>query len=679
MKPKHLKIITSILLIFIIGITSLFISLNSKTKLKSVSSQTQLKKLYDGDDTFISQLMIAIPTMPWSYFFSHSYYYSSSSAIPTEHATTSTDTFLIENSSSAAPNNVARNTSSKDYSTTNIQVENVDEADITKTDGDYIYSLSDNNVIITNVQDSKNIKIASKISIVTGTPEDLILYNNKLAVISEKGSYSENNTIVDIYNIEDKEHPTKVKNYELFEPYYTSRCIGNKLYVISSGSLREESDKIVTYYNEDNQQTELELKKIQYLKDVDSRKQTLISTVNLDSPTEPINLQSYLIDISNAYVSENNIYLLNKKNSYINIPPISSLFGLKGVFGFFAYLEGYYNNNSTSNYETEIYKFNIQNDGTIQYNTKTKIDGQTINQFSLDEYNNTLRVALYDNNGSKVVVFDNELNKIGETSYLAKGEKMYSSRFIGNKAYLITYKTLDPLYVIDLSSPTSPTVLGELKIPGYSTYLHPYDEDHLIGIGMETKEITNRNTSGKVISTTSKITGMKMALFDVSNVSNTTQISNTIIGDSRTTSAILTNHKALLFSKEKELLAIPVNNYAEDFEITDSSNEYSSTINSYTNYNKEYLSEGYLVYNINLNDGFTLKGKITHETSINSTSSYNIKTRLLRGLYIEDNLFTISEDLIKVNRLDNLKLINTLNIKTGTTTNAQKFDIEEEN
>ena len=77
---------------------------------------------------------------------------------------------------------------------------------------------------------------------------------------------------------------------------------------------------------------------------------------------------------------------------------------------------------------------------------------------------------------------------------------MYSSRFIGNKAYLVTYRTVDPLYVIDLSNPTKPTVLGELKIPGYSTYLHPYDENHLIGIGMETKETVRRDSFGKVIS-----------------------------------------------------------------------------------------------------------------------------------------------------------------------------------
>ena len=242
---------------------------------------------------------------------------------------------------------------------------------------------------------------------------------------------------------------------------------------------------------------------------------------------------------------------------------------------------------------------------------------------------------------------------------------MYSSRFIGNKAYLVTYKTIDPLFVIDLSNPSNPEVLGELKIPGYSTYLHPYDENHIIGIGMETEEQVYRDVNGRVISTTSKIVGMKMALFDVSNVNNPIQLSSTVIGDSRTTSAILTNPKALLFSKEKELIAIPVNNLAQDFEIADNFTTYSSLISSYTARQKNYVSEGYIVFNINLEDGFNKKGVITHENENYPAYYYSTKSfsKLLRGVYIDNNLYTVSEDKIKVNDLDTLKLLSELNIK----------------
>ena len=156
-----------------------------------------------------------------------------------------------------------------------------------------------------------------------------------------------------------------------------------------------------------------------------------------------------------------------------------------------------------------------------------------------------------------------------------------------------------------------------------------------------------------------------MALFDVTDVSNPVQISETIIGDRRTTSAILTNPKALLFSKEKQLIAIPVNNYSEDFEIASSNNSYSSIVNSYINYNKSYTAEGYFVYNINIENGFNLKGVITHQTPTKSNSAYKYynNSKLLRGLYIDENLYTVSETGVKVNNLNTLELISELKIK----------------
>ena len=382
---------------------------------------------------------------------------------------------------------------------------------------------------------------------------------------------------------------------------------------------------------------------------------------NLNQIEQPVKVNSYLMNVENAYVSENNIYLLEEKyEGYNNVPKISSIFGWKGILG--AFPQEYNRDEQIGTY-TNIYKFNLLEDGSIQYDKKAKEKGQTINQFSIDEYEGNLRIALYDSEGSRIAIFNNEMKKIGETPKLAEGEKMYSSRFLGNKAYLVTYKTVDPLFVVDLSNPRDPQVLGELKIPGYSTYLHPYDENHLIGIGMQTEEKVNRNSSGRIISTSSVITGIKMALFDVTDVNNPIQISDTIIGDSRTTSAILTNHKALLFSKEKELLAIPVNNYTEDFEVENTSNNYESIVNSYTDYKKDYVSEGYFVYNINLTNGFTLKGTITHEKTESKYAYYNNASRLLRGLYIDDNLYTVSEDYIKVNRLNDLQEISQLKIK----------------
>lgn len=664
------KIVIAIILIFILilsilGYKAMVID-NGKMEIVEISSKEELEAIYDRSVDEIS-IPSKLLTLPFSILYESSRSFTSSMGdVVINSSGITPDSYT----GSSAADSITSTQSTKEYSTTNIQVENVDEADITKTDGDYIYSLSEDKVVITDVKDETQIKIASEIKPEDSNtiPSDLILYNNKLIVISEKMKYSSsyyyyynnrNSTVVTVYDISDREQPKKIKDYQLEQPYYTSRCIDGRLYVISSGYLKEENDEIVTYYYEDGKQIDPGYKNIKRIKDIDTTDQTILSMLDLNNINESVKVNSYLMDVENAYVSENNIYLLEEKydGSYSN-PKISSIFGLKGILGVFEDDDEEYDYGSY----TYIYKFNLLEDGSIQYDKKAKEKGQTINQFSIDEYEGNLRVALYNSEGSRIVIFNDEMKKIGETEKLAEGEKMYSSRFLGDRAYLVTYKTIDPLFVIDLSNPENPQVLGELKIPGYSTYLHPYDENHLIGIGMQTEEKVNRDSSGRVRSTTATITGMKMALFDVTDVNNPIQISDTIIGDSRTTSAILTNHKALLFSKEKELLAIPVNNYTEDFEIENSSDEYESMVSSYTNYKKDYVSEGYFVYNINLTDGFTLKGTITHDKTKSKYSYYNA-SRLLRGLYIDDNLYTVSEDYIKVNSLDDLQEISQLKIK----------------
>lgn len=648
---RGVKALIVILIIAIIIAVITIVCNKDDTELKTVKSKQELLKIYEGDNSDLQELLARIFCMPFSMFY-HNY----------DVIEKVDNTWSIGIDSVGSTESSSSSSNTKDYSTTNIQVENVDEADIVKTDGDYIYSISEDNVIITDAKDPKQPKVVATIqSEDDDIPEDIILYKDKLVVISTKGNQTQRyyynnrmNTVVKIYNITSREKPMLTKSYEMYEPYYTSRCIDNVLYVISSGNLRKEDDKIVVGYNEDNMEKEMSIDKIKYLKDVKTTKQTLISTVDLNNETADIKLDSYLMNISNAYVSENAIYLLNQKYNNDSKIPIKLLFGFKGVFG----LEDYYEMDSESGYYTEIYKFDIKEN--VEYKAKTKVKGKTINQYSLDEKDNHLRIALYDNDGSRVAIFDEDLKQIGISDNVAKGEKMYSSRFIGDKVYFVTYKTMDPLFVMDLSNETKPKVLGKLKIPGYSTYLHPYDENHIIGIGMETKEIINRNSNGKVISTTAKVVGMKMALFDVSNVNSPVQISSVVIGDSRTTSAILTNPKALLFSKEKSLIAIPVNNYSQDFEVT-SSNNYETMINNYTKYSKPYNAEGYFVYNINVQDGFKLKGVITHEKT-NATYYYS-NSKLLRGLYIDNNLYTVSETMIKVNELDSLKAVGELKLK----------------
>lgn len=599
--------------------------------------------------------------------------------------------------SSSGNSSNSGNQESDDYSKTNVQVQSVDEADTTKTDGKYIYSISEENVLISDVQDPSHMKEVGNVSysFYGFAPNEILIYNNKLIVIYTNGKYlSTTKTATVVYSLDNIEHPKTIDSFELEGDYYTSRIVNGKLFVISSGYLKKrdgsndlsyspQKDKNTIYrnYTENNELKTIDLNNIKYIYGSEkSNMQSLVATYDLNK-NDNISVNSYLFNIKNAYITTENIYMLNTEwasdDNDNTLRHLLSLFGFKGIPGYLFSGNDY--DKYSSHSITNILKFNIQDDGSLKFANKASEKGSTINQFSLDEYNGNLRVALYDSSqGSKVVVFDSKLNKIGETSYLAKGEKMYSSRFLGNRAYLVTYKTIDPLFAIDLSNPNNPKVMGELKISGYSTYLHPYDENHLIGIGMQSSESVSRDLYGNPTRTTVAITGMKMALFDVSDISNPIQMSEVTIGDSKTTSAILKNHKALLFSKEKEIIAIPINGYSSDF-TAKGSDDTSSLVDSYISQlnSKSYIYQGYLVYKINLTDGITLKGKISHDVpSYNidnsdyaySSSSYyssiydRASAALIRGVWIGDNLFTISERYIKANKLNDLSEISTLHL-----------------
>ncbi len=658
MKNKKIIIIPilAILLLFVI------FSKTNNNEIRTIKSEKELYNLYNQKGETNLSLIQKLITLPFSILVEHSYsprYYNTWGGVDYK-----TDTMVEEDT--ATSSDITTGGTKKDYSKTNIQVEGVDEADILKTDGDYIYSISENKVIITNVEDSSKPIIESTIYNENNIPSDLLLYKNKLVIISAeindnivRGNssyryYDNKNTIVEVYDLKDKTNPKLLKKIELQEPYYTTRCINGKLYIFSKGYLREKDKKISIDYKEDNTTKKINTNNIYYLKDHFENYQTLIAELDLNN-IKDIKLSSYLIDISNTYISKNNIYLLDEDYSNGRIS-LKSIFGLKGVFGLIDAID---NDDYSYKSKTKIYKFNIDNKKGVTYLTNTTIEGSTINQYSLDEYNDNIRIALETNDGTRIAILDKNLKLLGETEKLEENERMYASRFIGDKAYLVTYKNTDPLFVIDLKDPKHPKVLGELKIPGYSTYLHPYDENHLIGIGMDTKEVINRDSNGNVTNSWATITGMKMCLFDVTDINHPKEIDKTVIGDSRTVSAILTNPKALLFSKEKQLLAIPVNNYQEDFSVKET-DSYEEEIENFTQ-KDNYISEGYFVYHIDLK-GFKLKGVINHEKDT-TPRYYYYPSKLLRGLYIEDNLYTVSESEIKINKLEDLKEISNLKLK----------------
>ena len=278
-----------------------------------------------------------------------------------------------------------------------------------------------------------------------------------------------------------------------------------------------------------------------------------------------------------------------------------------------------------------------------------EVPGRVLNQFSMDEFEGYFRIATTnsqwnrDRSANHVYVLDDSMETVGELEDLAPGERIYSARFMGERLYLVTFRNIDPLFVIDLADPENPTVLGKLKIPGYSDYLHPYDENHIIGVGKETIEDKDRDIAWQQ--------GVKLALFDVSDVEKPKQISKAEIGDRGSDSYALQDHKAFLFSKAKNLLVIPV----KVAEIDEDKYPEGVKPQQYG----DITFQGAYVFSLNLEDGFELEGKITHVEDEDKFKKsgyywYGDGEDIKRSLYMDDVLYTISDSKIKMNSLDDI-------------------------
>jgi len=523
------------------------------------------------------------------------------------------------------------------YSNTNIQVFGVDEADIVKTDGKYVYAVSGNTVVIIDAYPAENARILSKINM-GENPVEIFVNENKLVVFGS--------TFIKVYDISDRETPILTRDVSFDGNYFDSRMIGNYVYVIVSSPIYYSAENIeLPKISSDGKDQPIPANEICYFDAPDySYNFTTILSVNTQNDAEEISKETFLIgETQTIFVSTNNIYITTTKNSI--------------------YFTGITNGNNLNSMvypetteETIVHKISIA-DGKIEYKSWGEVPGHVLNQFSMDEYQGYFRIATttgwMENNN--VYVLDEGLEVVGRLEGIAPDEQIYSARFMGNRAYLVTFKKIDPLFVVDLKDPENPTILGELKIPGFSDYLHPYDENHIIGVGK------NAVDEGSF----AWYQGIKIALFDVSDPQNPVEISNYAIGDRGTDSYVLTDHKAFLFSRSKNLLVIPIS-LAKINE-----NEYPEGVPPYAY--GDFVWQGAYVFNVSLENGFVFKGGITHmENNVDYSyppysvyypySDYSVK----RSLYIGDVLYTISDGLIKMNNLDNLSEINEVALPGGS-------------
>lgn len=628
-----------------------------------------------------------------------------------------------------------------DYSSTNMQVEGVDEADIIKNDGKYIYAVSNNKILIIDAYPAEGMKIVSEINLNKTNLHDIFVNGNRLVVFGSSYDYSvpltgngaekmlypypvSQYTFANIYDISDRARPVLAHNISAGGYYITSRMIDGYVYMIINEPVTQ--DMPVPALRGSASFPDI------YYFDVPGSSYNYINIVAIDINAGTAVNKAFLVPYSeNVYVSKDNIYITYTKwldyrdffDKFVDeliIPAFPELSGRIAEIrsyklGKTAQLaeiqETIESHLSTLNpeqaaaaqktaqekmidFQTEIAKerertvvHKISISGMdVSYVAQGSVPGRPLNQFSMDEHKGNFRIATTVDSGffggpvimtasavtedmgmvksepssampvpgtdtpemiveedsmpsptiipprsnsvNNLYVLDANMNIVGKLEDLAPGERIYSARFMGQRAYIVTFRQVDPLFVVDLSSPSEPKVLGQLKITGVSQYIHPVNDTHIIGIGKEATE------EGFFM-------GLKMSLFDVSDVSNPKESAKFTIGDRGTDSQVLHDHKAFLYSPEKDLLVLPVMVAEIDW---------SKYPQGATWAYGEPKWQG--TYAFSVKNGLKVLGRVSHAT--NETESYEYyygQYTVSRSLFMDDVLYTMSNKMLKANSL----------------------------
>ncbi|WP_437876479.1 beta-propeller domain-containing protein [Sorangium sp. So ce513] len=284
---------------------------------------------------------------------------------------------------------------------------------------------------------------------------------------------------------------------------------------------------------------------------------------------------------------------------------------------------------------THLHKFDLTTDPSQpRYVASGSVPGHILNQFSLDEHNGKLRVATTAEvraeptwtTSNSVFVLEAqgaELARVGAVTDLAPGEQIRSARFFGDRGYVVTFLQVDPLFVLDLSDPAAPSVTGELKIPGFSEYLHPLGDGHLLAIGRDADD-------------TGRVTGLALQIFDVTDPSAPAQVHKETIEGPYASSEAEYNHKAFTYYGAHGVLAFPLVSYDR------TTGAVASTLE---------------LFNVDIEDGFSRLGAIDHSGFFTTSTPgcyYYGSAEVRRGLFIEDYVYSISHGGVLVNALDDL-------------------------
>lgn len=577
---------------------------------------------------------------------------------------------LMEDAMEATPVTKSIESQTADHSSTNLQVEGVDEGDLVKTDGEYLYRVDENRIVILKVDPEHPMELTSVIQleegfgteeiyldenhlIVLGTGKpirpmpDPVIYDsaveqeapiaNVLPQVEGKRIYpppywhQPTTTCLLIYDVEKPNKPSLLRQVILEGRIVSSRKIDQAIYFVTNRSL--DYYRIMQHFPEKAQslmqpvfidsalengdlQT-IQYDRIGYFPEAIASNYITVAGVNLGRPSEPVNTEVFLGRGDNLYASRDNLYMAMEK------------------WG-------------AGDSETDLFRFALE-EGEIEHKATGSVPGRVLNQFSMDEFDGTFRIATTtgqmwrtDEHTSKnhLFVLDLDLHQVGSIENIAPTERIYSARFMGERAYLVTFREIDPFYVIDLTDATSPEILGYLKIPGYSDYLHPYDENHILGFGKEVYDVKGNAIPG----------GFKIGVFDVTNVEEPIETFKIEIGDTGTDSELLRNHRALLFSKERDIIAFPITVMEKPVDNQENPWQWG-----------EFTFQGAHLYSLDLEAGFHLKNRITHVSPTDYKKAghrwYNSSKNIDRIMYVGDTLLTTSRHKVQRHDLKSFYLL----------------------
>lgn len=473
---------------------------------------------------------------------------------------------------------------SGDYSQTNVRQEGVDEGDIVKTDGTYLYVVEENGYVVDIV--SVNGGNMEKCGSVTLEKECTIreIYldteRKRMVLISEQDYMTADGGTVETealtYDIADVAEPKEIGRMSQSGNYNTSRMANGYLYLFStyyvnSPIVREDPSTYVPLINE----KEMERSDICLPQVSQGCMYEVITSIDIANPDEICDSTAIFSQGGQTYVSNQNIY----------------------------YYETQWED--SDRYTTTVRKFAYQ-DGKLEGKAQGSFAGYLNDTFSIDEYQGKLRVVTTDGDTNAVYVMNESLEITGAIEDLAKDERVYSARFIGDTGYFVTFRETDPLFSVDLSDPENPRIIGELKIPGFSEYLHFYGEDRLLGIGMAADENTGATE------------GVKLTMFDISDRTDVKEEATYVIEDAYGTD-VAYDYKAVLADPQKNLIGFAAYGIR---------------------------GEDYYLFTYEEETGFVCR----LQEEINGNSSGGT-----RGLYIGDTLYVIRGNVIEAYDLANSK------------------------